>query len=67
MKDSVPQGVRLKSARLGLKRIARDGCHTFIGGGTCRDQNSGRWANGKYLADRWCVACVAADALEKSK
>jgi hypothetical protein len=44
--------------------IARDGCEAYHGGRlTCR--NSGRTRDARYGADRWCLPCVAADALER--
>lgn len=50
---------RLRSA---LELINRNGCSNFTRG-RCTDPYSGRARDAHYGANRWCDACIAADAL----
>lgn len=47
-----------------LQLIDRHGCTTYTRG-RCSDPDSGHRRGAKYLADMWCDACVARDALDR--
>lgn len=45
-----------------LQEVDRNGCTSYTVG-RCFDKNTGRTRNAPYVADKWCDACVARDAL----
>lgn len=47
-----------------LRRIRGLGCSRFTSG-ACRFEKH-LYPTAKYGADRWCLQCIAADALEKT-
>jgi len=56
---------RLRIARRALRLLAGKKCETYTVGECRNDKN--RTKTAKYTAFRWCNACIARDALEKSQ
>lgn len=55
-----------KVLRAALRLIAGKSCHSYTTGlGSCPE--AGRRRNARYGADRWCDACIAHDALQRTK
>lgn len=48
-----------------LQIIRGKGCKRFISGNCFRDPQLSRTS--RYTANRWCVSCIAAEALETCK
>lgn len=62
--DRLSIGARLYAARKALRLIAGKKCENLTVG-ECRN-DKGRTKTAKYTAFRWCNACIAREALEKS-
>lgn len=64
--DQVPPGASVATEtqryREALERIGPI-CTNHVKPYTCRDEGSGKTRDAQYTGDRWCDACIAADAL----